>query len=579
MAGTGVLVDVPVVEDEVPARRVRLPADLGPCLLFLAVAAFFTVELWRDPHLRGVAVNLNDQSLAEWFLAWSARVWSGDLALLTDRMNSPDGVNMMANTNNLFPGALLAPLTWAFGVPVTYVTLITLNLAGTASAWYLLFARPLGLTRLAATVGGLFCGFAPPMISHSQAHINLTAWWLVPVIVYCVLRLVRGQTPARTGVGLGLAVTAQVFTGEEVLFLTAVTLALLLVAYTALAPRVVLGVARPLAVGLGVALASAAPFLARPLWTQFAGPQRGWEGLLPPEYFPADVASYWSFSPLTVGGWGGAAGRLAGHPAEMNTFFGWPVLLVLVLCVVRLWHHTFVRAAVVVGAVLSAVSLGPEIVVNGVRTGLTGPYELIRGAPVLEWALPSRFALALVPLMAAVLALTVHEVLLSGRRRAVLLPVAVFAALVPLYPMPMLTAARPPVPAFFADGGWADCVRPGGVLVPVPLPNPANADSLRWAAAAGAAFGVPEGHYIGPWGYGTPRRPTSSLLAGVQSTGVAPGIGATHRDQAREDARYWRASCVVLGPAPHRAELRLVLDQLYGPGTDVADVRVWRLAG
>ncbi|GIG61497.1 glycosyl transferase [Longispora fulva] len=575
MAGADTLV-AEEAERATPRAGRRPPVDLAPCLVFLAVAVVFTLPLWRDPNLRGVAVNLNDQSQTEWFLAWASRLWSGDLSLLTDRMNSPDGVNMMANTNDLFPGALLAPLTWAFGVPFTFVTLVTLNLAGTASAWYLLLTRVCGLDRLAAAVGGMFCGFAPPMVSHSHAHINLTAWWLPPVIVYCVVRLVRRRTPVWTGCALGLAVTAQVFTGEEVLFLTGLTLGLFLLAYLVLAPRLVFGVLRPLLVGAGVALATAAPFVARPLWLQFAGPQRGWSGLYPPEYFPADVASYWSFSHLTVGGWHSDVGRLAGHPAEMNTFFGWPVLLVLVLCFVRLWQHTFVRAAAIVAVLLAGVSLGPEIVVDGVRTGVPGPYALIRGVPVLEWALPSRFALALVPLIGAVLAMAVHEALLSGRRRAILLPVAVFAALVPLYPLPMVVAARPAVPTFFADGRWRDCVRPGGVLVPVPVPSPARPDSLRWAAAAGAAFGVPEGQFIGPFGYGAPRRPTSTLLAGVQETGALPAIGDQQRREAREDARYWKASCVVLGPADHRDQLRLTLDRLYGPGSEMDDVSVWR---
>ena len=82
-------------------------------------------------------------------------------ACVTDRLNAPDGVNLMANTTLIVLGVLLAPVTLLFGAPVTFALLVALNLAGTALAWYLLFARTLGARRLAAAVGAAFCGFAP----------------------------------------------------------------------------------------------------------------------------------------------------------------------------------------------------------------------------------------------------------------------------------------------------------------------------------------------------------------------------------------------------------------------------------
>ena len=40
----------------------------------------------------------------------------------------------------------------------------------------------------AAALGGLFCGFAPQMVSHANAHLNWTAQWLVPLLLWRVLR-------------------------------------------------------------------------------------------------------------------------------------------------------------------------------------------------------------------------------------------------------------------------------------------------------------------------------------------------------------------------------------------------------
>ncbi|WP_245563484.1 hypothetical protein [Longispora albida] len=543
---------------------------------FLALAFWVTAGLWAGPGTRGVAVNLNDQAQTEWFLAWASRFWLGGAALLTDLMNSPDGVNMMANTNNLFPGALLAPVTWIWGPAVTFTTLATLNLALTAAGWYLLFARGFRLHRLAAAAGGALCGFAPCMVSHAHGHINLTSHWLMPAIVYCVLRLTRGQTPVRTGAALGLLVVAQAFTGEEVLYLGALTLALLTPAYALADRELTRRAARPLLTGLAVGAAVAVVILARPLWLQFAGPQRGWEGLYPPENYSADLLSYPALSPFTLAGAGGDAGRLAGHPAEMNTFLGWPLLLLFAAAVVSCWRLPFVRAAVPVCIVLFGLSLGPGLVIGGERTDYHGPFQLLRDVPVIVWALPTRYAMALVPLIAAVLALAVHAALQATRLRALISAGLTATVLAALFPMPIEAAGRTPVPEFFTQGHWRECVQPGGVLVPVPIPVPSDPGSLRWAAAAHAAFGVPEGQFIGPNGYGTPARPTSALLAEVRRTGVVPPIGDRERASAATDLRHWRASCVVLGPAEHRTELNTVLERLLGPGRRIADVQVWQ---
>jgi hypothetical protein len=104
---------------------------------------------------------------------------------------------------------------------------------------------------------------------------------------------------------------------------------------------------------------------------------------------------------------------------------------------------------------------------------------------------------------------------------------------------------------------------------------------MRWATAADAAFGVPEGFFIGPYGrfrrasVGTHARPTSSLLAEVARTGEVPGINDGHRAQARIDLAFWNASCVVLADHPRQAELRATLEALLGPGQHVVDAWTW----
>ncbi|MET8119133.1 hypothetical protein [Micromonospora sp. NPDC005189] len=582
----------------------RHRADLLVALIWAVLAGWLTHGLWPDPAGRTLALNPEDQALYEWFLAVDARALLGDFGLLTDRLNAPDGVNLMANTTVMALGIVFAPVTLLLGAPVTFALLAAANLAGTALAWYLLFHRTLRARRLAAALGGGLCGFGPGMVSQTNSHLHMTAQWLVPVIVWLVVRLLRASdpgaaTPHRTGrtrpagpdrrrmftsaAGLAATVTAQVFIGEEVLFLAAVTLLVMAISYAVtdrdLARRALPGFASGLAIAAGLALL----VLGYPLWFQFAGPQGVADGMFTPAYFSADLSSWWTVSPLSVVGSDQSA-RLTTGPAEYNTFLGWPLLLVTAACAIWVGRRRLVFACVVAGLVMGALSLGPEVVLGGTRTALPGPYALIGGLPVVDGALPMRFALALLPIVATLLVLAVDRALRSTGRARRLVPLAVGVALLPIFPAPLPTAERPAVPEFVTGGHWRQCVRPGGVLVPVPLPTPKDPWPMRWATAADAGFGLPEGFFIGPYGrggtaaMGTFKQPTSALLADVARRGDQPAIGDEQRRQAARDADFWGASCVALtDDAPHADSLRATLEQLYGPATRIADAWIWRV--
>ena len=584
--------------------------DVAVCLAFLLLAAWLTHGLWPDPTGRMLAFNQQDQVLYEWFLANDARVLSGEFGLLTDRLNAPDGVNMLANTTIIVLGVLLAPVTVVFGGPTTFALILAGNLALTAIAWYLLYARTLGAHRMAAALGAGLCGFAPGMVSQSNGHLHMTAQWLVPVIVWLTVRLlraadagdpVRGMDAGRvvtSALGLAVVITVQVFIGEEVLFLTALTLLLVTVAYAVLRPALVRRVARGFVGGMSLAAGLAVIALGYPLWFQFGGPQSVHTGLFNLDYFSADRASWAAFSPLSLAG-GPHSASLAPGAAEYNTFLGWPLLLVVVGCAVWLVRRALAISCVGAGIVLAGLSLGPQLVANGVRTGIPGPYALLRHLPLFDAALPTRFALAVVPLVATVLVLAVDRALRgdsappdgadrdpsrSRRWAAPLVPGLVAAGLLPIFPVPLPTADRPALPEFVTAGHWRDCVEPAGVLVPVPLPTPDKPWVMRWATAADAEFGVPEGFFIGPYGpaggasMGTAVRPTSALLADVAKTGAVPRIGRDHLLRAQEDVDFWRASCIVLDPAaPHVEALHTTLDGLFGPAAKVADVWTWKV--
>lgn len=564
--------------------------DAAVIVGYLAAAVWLVRGLWPDPAPRALALNPEDQILIEWFLADGTRVLVGDHGLVSDRLNAPDGMNMLANATSLTLSLLLSPVTLTLGAPVSFAVLTTGNLAATATAWYLLFSRTLGAHRAVAAAAGALCGFSPAMISHSNSHWHMTAQWLVPALVWAVLRLVRAAEDGdrrrlvTSAVWLAGLVVVQLFLGEEVLFLTAVTLLLFTLVYAALRPRWARRIAPGFLTGMALATGLGAAVLAYPLWVQFFGPGSVPNGPFPASVYSADLRSWVAFSPLSIAGSENAA-HLATSAAEYNTFLGAPLLLVAAGCVTWLRRDAVVVAAAVTALVMAVLSLGPELVVDGRRTGVTMPYRALDGLPVVDGALPQRYAVAVVPLLALVLVVALERARRLPDRRRLVAPAAVAAALLPLVPTPLPTEPRQPVPTFISDGHWRECVRPGGVLVPVPLPTPKKPEPMRWAAAADAAFALPEGFFIGPYGrdgrasMGVYPRPTSQLLAAVAAGEPAPPVGDAERAQALADLAYWGAECVVLGPGqPYEAELRTVLEQLLGPGRRVADAYVWPVA-
>jgi hypothetical protein len=587
-----------------PGRRFSPLArtDAGVCLVYLALAAWLAHGLWPDPATRALAHNEGDQTLIEWFLAHGVLFWTGDLHLHTLRLNSPDGVNLMSNASHILHGILLAPVTVLFGASVSFALLVPLNLAATASGWYLLFARGLRRDRVAAMIGGLVAGFAPGMISQSNSHLHISAQWLVPPIVWCVIRLTRSRMPRSAiaaSLGLAALILAQMFLGEEVLYLTVATMLLFALAYVAARRRWARRVVPSVVTGLTLAGSVAGLALIYPLWMQFAGPRHVPNAPFLPQFFYADVWSYLTYSPLSIAGTP-AAGRFASSPAELNAYLGLPLVVLLVALVIWRRQSPSVVAAAFAMVVMTYLSLGVTVVVDGEPTGFPSLYRHIAELPVISGALPTRYALALIPLIAVILVDAVNAAAAGPaqllreaiRNRAPLrplglaatgLPLALAAALLPLFPVPLATTHRDPVPAFITSGAWRECVPEGGVLVPVPLPTPYEPDPMRWAAAANAAFGLPEGFFLADYGanggasVGIWKRSTSALLATVAATGQVPPITDDMRASARADLDFWRADCVALAHVPNAVALRSTLEQLLGPGTPVADTWTWRI--
>jgi hypothetical protein len=545
-----------------------------------------TGRLWVHRDVRLLAANLTDHIQFQWFLAGTA--WSVSHLhnpLLTDRLNVPDQVNLMGNTSMLGLSIPLTPVTLLFGAPTSFTLALVLTLTGTAAAWYWLLHRHVVRSRLAAFIGGGFCGFAPGMVSQAAGHPNLTAQFLVPLVVWRVISLRERDRLLRNGVILGLLITYQVFLNEEMLFLTALACAVFVAVYAVQRRQEVAGQLRPFLAGLGVAAAVAGLLLAYPLWLQFLGPGH-YRGLPPGvDWFTTDLASYPALARRSLAGSVAGASRVTQSATEENAFFGWPLLIFTIGTVVALWRRPVVRALTATGLVFVLLSLGKTIRFDGHSTGIPGPLRLLRHVPPFDLATATRYALPVIPVVGVLLTLACAELLRiagSDRRRQALGLAVVVAVLLPIAPKPLQVTERP-VPAFITSGAWRAYVDDRHTLVTVPVPRNDQLAGMRWAALADADFAIPRGYFIGPSSptnsrasYDPPRRPTSTLLALVTSTGRVPAITEVDRAAAREDLRYWRAGVVVVAATQaHAPALVDAVTELIGPGNWDESGGVW----
>ncbi|PSK67258.1 hypothetical protein B0E53_00790 [Micromonospora sp. MH33] len=572
-----------------PARWRRLRPDLLVASVYLAGALWVTARGWLDPGGRLLGSRPDDQGFNEWMLAYAAHAVSHlENPFFTTLQNAPAGVNLMTNVGMQLPGLVLSPFTLLFGAPFSYLLFITLNLAGTGYAWYHMLSRHLVSSRAAAFVGGLFCAFAPALVSHSNGHPHITAQWLVPFILLRVVRLARDARPVRDGLVLGWLVVAQFFVSLEILFLTALGCLLMMLGYLVFRPREALGRAPALLGGLAITGVLVGAAAAYPLWMQFAGPQHRVGHPGDPDVYALTVGSFVRYATESVAG--GRTGALPWGPntTEQSSFYGWSVVVLALAACWWLHREIVVRVLGVVMAVSAVLSIGTTWTWGSRRTGVPAPFALVSDLPIFDSVVVARFALITTAALGVLFAVTgdrLGRMRVTGEGEARLVPrlaaVAALAALLPILPTPLEVRGRVPVPDFVTSGAWQDHVAPGRTLVPVPV---RGMTSLYWSSAAVAGFAVPEGYFLGPVSatdatgrWGVEPQPTAKLLTAVSRGERDTTVGPADIAQARSDVRYWKADAVALPDRVARGhdDLKIVLDALYGPGQRVDDVWLW----
>ncbi|MGC4875794.1 hypothetical protein ACLQ26_05895 [Micromonospora sp. DT43] len=574
-------------EGNPPAGRRFGRVDALIAAVFLLGALWVTGRGWRDFDGRLLGTRPNDQGFNEWMLAYAAHAVSHlENPFFTTLQNAPDGVNLMTNVGMQLPGLLLAPVTLLFGASFSYLLFITLNLAGTGYAWYYVLSRHVVSSRAAAAVGGVFCAFAPALISHSNGHPHITAQWLVPFIGWRVLVLARHGRVLRDGLLVGALVAAQFFISLEILFLLALCCLMVVLAHLAVEPRVALRRAGRLAGGLAIAGAVVAAVAAYPLWMQFAGPQHRVGHPGEPDVYALKLGSYVRYATESIAGSATSASGWVANTTEQASFYGWSLVVVALAAAWWLRREVTVRVLALVAVLCALLSVGTTWTWGRERTAIPAPFALVEHLPVFDSVVVARFALITTSAIGVLLALAGDRIVArhkagtpTDRLLVPLAGVATLAALLPILPTPLAVQDRSPVPHFVTGGAWKDHVASGRTLVPVPVDN---MTSLYWSSAALTGFAVPQGYFLAPVSktdgtgrWGVEPQPTAKLLTEVAAGRRDGAVTPAEIAQARADARYWRADAVALPGRRRQAELKAVLDAMYGPAQRVDDVWLW----
>jgi hypothetical protein len=601
----------PPAETPAPSRARDWRAHTTLAVLALSLAVYVTSGLWRDPYRYGLSDNLGDQAFFEWLLGYGVyTLGNGADPFFTDLLNVPWGVNLAANTSISVYTILFAPLTHLAGPQVSYVTILTLNLAGSAFAWYLFLSRWLVRSPFAAGLGGIFCGFAPGFISHANGHLNWTAGWVAPIVVWQVLRLRQRDHWLRNGLVLGLMLGAFFTIAAEGLFYTALASGLFVIVWSfagAVRSEVKAAWATVLK-ALGVAATVAGALLAYPLYMHFSGPQTFSGTGYNQRYFAEDAAAYLSFPSRSLAALFGLGSTLGPNRTEETSFFGVPLVVLVVVSLVLVWRNAppgrraTLRAIMVVGGTFLVLSLGPRLNWMDAELPVPLPYALFARLPLFDAALPLRLALVVAVVCGITLALITQE-LLDRRISPTVhtgLTAAIVAALLPIFPLPVRHQERAPEPDFIAKGTWQKYVSEDGVLSALPFALNVHADGQRWQAytmaRGGRQFRIPDGYFLGPMvngeegkegigQIGAPPRSTDWLFTRAALYGYVTELSDADRAQARADFAYWNLEAVFLPEqitgSDHmilfRNSVLVTATDLLGPPERVDDVLVWRI--
>lgn len=562
------------------AHRNSIPVWLGAAGTYAIVSVLLTRRVWGDPSGRWLGAAGDPQAFLWWIEWFPHALREGLNPLRPTVLQHPLGTNALWNTSIIFPSLLFAPVTVLFGPLVTWNLLMAL--APVFSALVAMAAiRRFTERGLSAAIGGLVYGFSPYMVVKMDGHPNLLIMVFPPLALICLHELFIRQRrpPVVVGALFGLAATAQLLTGEELLLTTAIVCGLTTVVVAVLhraelRDRWRVG-ARGLAVAAVVALSTSAPFLGY----QFAGPQVAGCCLDNLSQYVLDAETLVvpsSYQLLHTDGMLEIAGSWRGFN-ESNGYIGVPLIAVLTVAVAALRRRPEVVVSAIVGGVLILFAFGSFIEIGGTSTGIPGPWRLFRDVFLIGNIITARLMAFVFLAIAVIVAIALDTVLArqaSLRRNLALAAVGV--ALLTVAPAPV-AVSNDNTPPFFRDEEAMERLLPADAVAMV---SPYFAtDAMLWQATSDFRFRLVQGSVILPGprvnGPVTPLTQRLNELA-TSPPGLQTPLSRSDRTAYVDELDALEVDVVILGPSPGRTNAERFVEELVRtPGASSGDVTVF----
>jgi hypothetical protein len=548
----------------------RLRPNIGRLSVFVATLllsfAYF-LPAWLNNPANSWVGDAGDPEQNQWFLAWVPYALGHGLnPFVTKYLLYPSGGNLMWNTSSLLVGFLVSPLTVLFGPTVAYNVVLLFAPPFAALAAFCAFRR--WTSPIAAAVGGVAFGLCPFFFRQAEAHLHLVVLVFVPLMLLALDEvIVRQQSkPWRAGVMLAIAALGQFFVAEELFAFDVLVAGIGVVILVACYWRRVRSKLRYAANAAAIAVLAFLAVAAYPIWVQFRGPQQATDTIHLPGLFVDDLAN----TIVPVGQFlanradYGLGQPFTGNSGEWNGYIGIPLLLAIVIVAIWGWRHRGVRFWVAMFVVVTVVSFGPTLHVNGKVTDIWLPWQLVTHLPLTNSALPNRLDVYADLFAALLLALFIDRL----RRAPTLVVVGGWTltglavlSWVPAIPYTTTVAQ----PAYFSSGGGVHGLPDGSVALVLPyVTGEENEHSELWVARAGLPVKLIEGYLIVPGPHAGPHGFSYEAFAsiGKEPAPLSPDVVSSVLQEWLDEG----VQTVIVGPSDYdqKAVAGLVSQVLNG---------------
>jgi len=331
-----------------------------------------------------------------WFLNWMPYALSHHLnPFITNYIWYPSHTNLTWSTS--IPGLsfLLSPITLLFSSIFSYNFLtLLIPLLTSISFFYLVFYVTKKI--LPSLVGGYLFGFSSYVVAENVAHPNLSAVFVLPIIILLILRLHDQKISKKWFIGLtSLLLIFQFLTSTELIttFLMFLSIFGLLVYLFLPKERQII---KKIVIYFFWSGVIALILLSPVIYYLIIGYKNVPKVINSPLFYSADLLNFIIPTPMNLLGskfFQSISSHFTGNYAEQSVYIGLPALIIILDYFKSFWSKNLTKVLVVLLAIISLFSLGQVLQINGIQTNLTMPWNLFVNLPILRNVLPTRFGL------------------------------------------------------------------------------------------------------------------------------------------------------------------------------------------